>query len=154
VVKLINRWNLETRIADAAWEAETLLCLSAQRQFDATGSSELLYRQAMHDLQAASSATEGARPRMLLDGPSGSGKSIAVAAQVARARAGGALVLYVPSAFALIQDAFFSRCGQGAASPKCHAGVIPHCKPDGGVCRCNAPFLGMRLTVAWVQNQA
>ena len=107
-------WSLATRITHAPWRAELLLCLPMQRQFEATGSNEVLYRQAMHDLQesaSSSSAAEQEAPRrVLLDGPSGSGKSVAVAAQVARARAGGAVVLYVPSAFALIQDAFFSRC--------------------------------------------
>ena len=89
----------------------------AQRQFDATGNSDVLYRRAMHDLQAASSSHD-APPRVLLDGPSGSGKSVAVAAQVARQRAAGALVLYVPSAFALIQDAFFSRYSPPPKQPQ------------------------------------
>ena len=88
--------------------------LAAQSQFDATGSSEVMYRETMHDLQVASS-TGDAPPRVLIDGPSGSGKSVALAAQVARVRAAGTVVLYVPSAFALTQDAFFSRCRGNAA---------------------------------------
>ena len=62
----------------------------------------------MRELQAAPASAD-APQRCLLDGPSGSGKSVALAAQVARERARGAVVMYVPSAFALIQDAFFSR---------------------------------------------
>ena len=89
------------------------LCTSSQMQFDATGSSEVLYREPMHELQVASSSGQ-APPRVLLDGPSGSGKSVAMATQVARARAAGVLVLYVPSAFALTQDSFFSRCSRVA----------------------------------------
>ena len=105
------RVPLGTRTAHAPCRPEAHRWRPAQRQFDATGSNEVLYRQAMHSLQAAaSSPTGGAPARVLLDGPSGSGKSVALAAQAARARAGGAVVLYVPSAFALIQDAFFSRC--------------------------------------------
>jgi ABC-type iron transport system FetAB ATPase subunit len=73
-----------------------------------------MYREPMHELHVASSSGQ-APPRVLLDGPSGSGKSVALAAQVARVRAAGALVLYVPSAFALMQDAFFSRCHPDAA---------------------------------------
>ena len=101
----------------------------------------------MHDLQAASSATEDAQPRILLDGPSGSGKSVAVAAQVARARAGGALVLYVPSAFALIQDAFFSRCGWVAADRS----VVRKSPSEAGLPTASALTLlqSENLTVTW-----
>lgn len=66
-----------------------------------------MYREVLHRLTGL--CTGGERKRILLDGPSGGGKSVALAALAARQRSAGALVLYIPSAFALTQDAFFYR---------------------------------------------
>ncbi|KIZ05799.1 hypothetical protein MNEG_2153 [Monoraphidium neglectum] len=52
-------------------------------------------------------ATAGAPPHLM--GPAGSGKSIALAALVERARARGELVVYVPDARALVSGGFFYK---------------------------------------------
>ena len=66
-----------------------------------------MYREAMHRLTGL--CTGGEHQRILLEGPSGAGKSVALAALAARQRSAGVTVLYIPSAFALTQDAFFYR---------------------------------------------
>jgi hypothetical protein len=62
------------------------------------------------DAGAGSGASGTLRPvRVLLRGPAGSGKSIALAALVERARARGELVVYVPDARALVSGGFFYK---------------------------------------------
>lgn len=62
-------------------------CRALQAEFNLTRSSSLMWRRATHELQAALSS--GVVPRVYLQGPAGSGKSIAVAQMVEWARSSG-----------------------------------------------------------------
>ena len=83
-----------------------------------------MYRQVQHDLVEL--CTSGAPQRIIIDGPSGSGKSVALAALVAQRRSAGTLVVYIPSAFALTQDAFFSRQGDVFPPPPSPSSAFHH----------------------------
>jgi len=59
--------------------------------------------------QPPAAAAAAAPPRLLIKGPGGSGKSVALVSLVERARARGELVLYVPDARALVSGGFFYK---------------------------------------------
>lgn len=81
-------------------------CRGLQDEVAFSGSNRIMYRRCMHELfkQLAQPGS-----RLLLDGPTGSGKSVALAAAVERARAQGTLALYIPSATSLVYGGFFTK---------------------------------------------
>lgn len=93
-------------------------CIGLQEEFAASRSQHLMYRQSMHnlflaltlDVQQPLGGREG-KPmtHFLVDGPVGAGKSIALAALVERMRSHGWLVMYIPSARALVEGGFFKK---------------------------------------------
>jgi len=97
----------------------------------------VMYREAVHLLMqqvlsrssqgagAASAGDEGAAGpvRALLQGAHGSGKSMALAALVERARADGWVALYIPSARALIRGGYFTP--RSGAPSLAHAAGAP-----------------------------
>lgn len=62
-------------------------CRSLQAEFKSSGSSHLMYRRCMHEISEA--VASGDVPHILLRGPAGCGKSIALVALVEWARAQG-----------------------------------------------------------------
>jgi small subunit ribosomal protein S29 len=82
-------------------------CKSAAAEFAATGRRALLLRPALVELIAA--VEGGATPRLLLEGWTGAGKSAALLALVAWARASGWVALYIPSARLAVQGGRFVR---------------------------------------------
>lgn len=91
-------------------------CRGLQAEFAASGSSHLMWRRCMQDLSsflAASAQDPNQIRRALLGGPSGTGKSVAVAALVEQARTCGEVVVYVPDATALVSGGFFYRREDG-----------------------------------------
>ncbi|GLC44325.1 hypothetical protein PLESTB_000481900 [Pleodorina starrii] len=98
-------------------------CKALQQEVQATGSHAVMYRPVMHALFGAVGAhgSAGQQPqpqpqsqRLLLTGPAGVGKSIALVGLVEWARQQGWLVLYVPSCAALVQGGYFSRRGDSS----------------------------------------
>ncbi|KAL6765131.1 hypothetical protein V8C86DRAFT_2461700 [Haematococcus lacustris] len=92
-------------------------CLGLQREMAAvtlTGSAAsssptLMYRQITHKLVTQARASKGKPSRFLLGGQPGSGKSCALVSLVERLRAESWLVLYVPSARALMRGGYFQQ---------------------------------------------
>jgi small subunit ribosomal protein S29 len=80
-----------------------------QDEFDVTESEMLMYRRCMHQMVSHVAQSAGSGLRLWIDGPVGSGKSIALASLVGWARASGWLALYVPSADALMHGGFYYR---------------------------------------------
>eukprot|EP00198_Chlamydomonas_reinhardtii_P014099 XP_001703436.1 hypothetical protein CHLREDRAFT_143849 [Chlamydomonas reinhardtii] len=88
-------------------------CKALQQEMEATGRASILYRPIMAALNGAVAA--GQQPRLLLTGPAGCGKSLALLGLVEWARQQGWLVVYVPSCLALVRGGYFARRGRGAA---------------------------------------
>ncbi|GIL73286.1 hypothetical protein Vretifemale_3502 [Volvox reticuliferus] len=89
-------------------------CKALQEEMAATGSHAIMYRPVMHTLFSAvgaNSHTNTNHQRLLLTGPTGAGKSIALVGLVEWARQQGWLVMYVPSCAALVQGGYFARRG-------------------------------------------
>lgn len=66
-----------------------------------------MYRRCIHDLIGALSS--GQHKHIYVDGPTGCGKSVALAAAAEWARSAGWLVLYIPSATALTEGGYFIK---------------------------------------------
>ncbi|GIL42680.1 hypothetical protein Vafri_615 [Volvox africanus] len=89
-------------------------CKALQEETAATGRNTVMYRPVMHTLFSAvgaNSQTNTNHQRLLLTGPAGAGKSIALVSLVEWARQQGWLVMYVPSCAALVQGGYFARRG-------------------------------------------
>ena len=99
-----HRFYQDPALAEERVNQPNYGCRGAQAEFAATGRRAVLARRCLRDLAAAADA--GAAPRrLLLDGWAGTGKSVALLSLVAWARAAGWVVMYVPSAFQLMQGA-------------------------------------------------
>ena len=97
-----HRFYQDPALAEARVNQPNYGCTGAQAEFAATGRRALLARRCLLDLAAAADAGTVPR-RLLLDGWAGTGKSVALLALVAWARAAGWVVMYIPSAFQLVQ---------------------------------------------------
>ncbi|GFR41139.1 hypothetical protein Agub_g1788, partial [Astrephomene gubernaculifera] len=84
-------------------------CKALQHEVEATGTHAVMYRPVMHTLYNA--VGERSHQRLLLTGPAGAGKSIALAGLVEWARQQGWIVMYVPSCSALVRGGYFSPRG-------------------------------------------
>ena len=93
-------------------------CRGLQAEFAATGTRHLMWRDALQRLaerldaaltQPEGGGSGGAAARLLLRGARGSGKSVALAALVERARARGEVAIYVPDAAGLVRGGFFEK---------------------------------------------
>ena len=82
----------------------------ALREFQSTGKHMCMYRESLDEvLQTVLNSKKGQRKDLVLDGWTGSGKSVALYALVAAARASGWVVMYVPSASLLVQGGVFKK---------------------------------------------
>ncbi|GLI69159.1 hypothetical protein VaNZ11_013727 [Volvox africanus] len=89
-------------------------CKALQEEMAATGRNAVMYRPVMHTLFSAVGANSQANTnhqRLMLTGPAGAGKSIALLSLVEWARQQGWIVMYVPSCAALVQGGYFARRG-------------------------------------------
>ncbi|GAX75551.1 hypothetical protein CEUSTIGMA_g2994.t1 [Chlamydomonas eustigma] len=82
-----------------------------QVECNATGVPAVMYRNCMKDLRNAirSQQEEGRGSQVLLKGPPGTGKSVALASLVEWARASGWIAMYIPSATELTRGGYFLR---------------------------------------------
>lgn len=82
----------------------------AVQEFQSSGRHMCMYRESLDGvLQAVLNSKKGERKDVILDGWTGSGKSMALYALVAAARASGWVVMYVPSASLLVQGGTFKK---------------------------------------------
>lgn len=82
----------------------------AVHEFQSTGKHMCMYRDSLDDvLQSVLQSKKGERMDVVLDGWTGSGKSVALYALTVAARASGWVVLYVPSASLLVRGGVFKK---------------------------------------------
>lgn len=85
-------------------------CTGALEEFESSGKPMCMYRESMDTvMQNILSSSQGERMDVLLDGWTGSGKSVSLYALVAAARANGWVVMYVPSASLLVRGGTFKK---------------------------------------------
>lgn len=85
-------------------------CSGAMEEFASSGKHMCIYRECVDTvLQTVLGSAKGARLDILLDGWTGSGKSICLYALAAAAREKGWVVMYVPSASRLIRGGMFKK---------------------------------------------
>eukprot|EP00208_Stichococcus_sp_RCC1054_P007658 CAMPEP_0206139160 /NCGR_PEP_ID=MMETSP1473-20131121/4879_1 /ASSEMBLY_ACC=CAM_ASM_001109 /TAXON_ID=1461547 /ORGANISM="Stichococcus sp, Strain RCC1054" /LENGTH=486 /DNA_ID=CAMNT_0053532819 /DNA_START=163 /DNA_END=1620 /DNA_ORIENTATION=- len=92
-------------------EAELFGAVAAEKQDEEDrvplDDHRLLYRQLTHQLKAV--VLGRSRPQLMLDGPVGSGKSVALASIAAWGREAGYIVVYVPSASIFMSGGFYLK---------------------------------------------
>ena len=82
----------------------------AVHEFQSTGKHMCMYREGLNDvLQTVLNSEKGKRTDLVVDGWTGSGKSVALYALTAAARASGWVVMYVPSAALFVQGGMFKK---------------------------------------------
>ena len=82
----------------------------AVAEFQSTGKHMCMYRESLDDvLQTVLSSEKGKRTDLVVDGWTGSGKSVALYVLTAAARANGWVVMYVPSAALFVQGGIFKK---------------------------------------------
>jgi hypothetical protein len=85
-------------------------CKGAVHEFQSTGKRMLMYRNSTKDvIESVLESERGKRMDVLVDGWTGSGKSVSLYALVAAARAAGWVVMYIPSACLFVQGGTFKR---------------------------------------------
>nr|8A22_Bw Chain Bw, mS29 [Polytomella magna]8APN_Bw Chain Bw, mS29 [Polytomella magna] len=82
-------------------------CRGIQHEFDISGHHNVMLRSST--LELFDLIKEGDKNRILLSGPTGTGKSVALFSLVEWARQQDWIVLYIPSAFTLTRGGFFYR---------------------------------------------
>lgn len=85
-------------------------CTGALEEFEASGKYMCMYRESVNSvMQTILGSTQGARMDVLLDGWTGSGKSVSLYTLVAAARESGWVVMYVPSASLLVRGGIYKK---------------------------------------------
>jgi hypothetical protein len=85
-------------------------CTGALEEFEASGKPMCMYRESLSTvMQTILGSTQGARMDVLLDGWTGSGKSVSLYALVAAARENGWVVMYIPSASLLVRGGVYKK---------------------------------------------
>ena len=85
-------------------------CTGALEEFAASGKRMCMYRESMDMvMQTILGSTVGSRLDVMLDGWTGSGKSVSLYSLVAAARQTGWVVMYLPSASLLVRGGMFKK---------------------------------------------